>query len=383
MNKIILSSFAALLTIVCNGQNVQTATNGLYYDPTSGTTPRVVGLGGTLIQNTTIDLGSSYDLYFKKGVYNYLSIANNGNVVINDVSGEEKLTIFSGNILMKGPGGLNTPMGALKFSYYYSPGAWAGISGITNSGGVDQLDLAFYTAYGSSSEMMRIMSATGFVGIGTSTPQVKLDINGSGGSGISLQTTGRMQIKSPNAGIYFHNGTEQSFIGYESSIPNHAFGVFATGAGTWAMNLLQNGNLGIGTLAPTQKLDVAGNIYTSGKIGIGTSNISDANYRLFVETGIRTRKVKVDQATWPDYVFDPSYQLPSLGELETFIQKNKHLPDVPSADEVQKEGLNLGDNQAVLLKKIEELTLYIIDINKKTEVLMKENTALKEAILQK
>jgi hypothetical protein len=125
----------------------------------------------------------------------------------------------------------------------------------------------------------------------------------------------------------------------------------------------------------------ASNIYYgTGNVGIGTTNITDANYKLFVETGIRTRKVKVDQSTWPDYVFYQQYKLPSLIEVESFIKSNNHLPDVPSAAEVEKDGLNLGDNQAVLLKKIEELTLYLIDINKKVDKLTQENAAMKKKL---
>ena len=97
--------------------------------------------------------------------------------------------------------------------------------------------------------------------------------------------------------------------------------------------------------------------------------MGDANYKLFVETGIRTRKVKVDVAAWPDYVFYPGYKLPTLKEIEDFLKAHKHLPDVPSAQEVQKEGIDIGQTQALLLKKIEELTLYIIEQNNRIEKL--------------
>jgi hypothetical protein len=112
------------------------------------------------------------------------------------------------------------------------------------------------------------------------------------------------------------------------------------------------------------------NVYFNGNVGIGTTSITDAGYKLYVETGIRTRKVKVDQATWPDYVFYDGYKLPPLPEVESFIKKNNHLPGVPSAAEVKKEGLDLGEGQAVLLKKIEELTLYVIEQNKKIATLL-------------
>lgn len=123
-------------------------------------------------------------------------------------------------------------------------------------------------------------------------------------------------------------------------------------------------------------------ITPSGQVGIGTSyvatNFSDATYKLFVEGNIKARKIKVDAATWADYVFEDSYRLPSLKEVEQFIKRHKHLPEVPSAQEVKEKGLDLGENQAVLLKKIEELTLYIIEQNKKLENLQKEVQELKE-----
>jgi hypothetical protein len=83
-----------------------------------------------------------------------------------------------------------------------------------------------------------------------------------------------------------------------------------------------------------------------------------------VDIGIRTRKIKVDQSTWADYVFQKDYSLLPLGEVEKFIHQYQHLPEVPTATEVAKDGVDLGSNQVVLLKKIEELTLYLIEQNK-------------------
>jgi hypothetical protein len=121
---------------------------------------------------------------------------------------------------------------------------------------------------------------------------------------------------------------------------------------------------------------------SEGRVGIGTIYVADTSYKLFVEKGIRTRKVKVDQAVWPDYVFDKAYHLSPIKELELFIQKNKHLPNVPSAEEVKKEGIDLGDNQRILLEKIEELTLYIIEQNKKIEQLEADKLKVKELAQQ-
>ena len=70
---------------------------------------------------------------------------------------------------------------------------------------------------------------------------------------------------------------------------------------------------------------------------------------------------------WPDYVFEPAYKMPSLQELEAYIKKNKHLPDVPTAKEVAKDGLDVGDMNRILLQKIEELTLHLIEQGKEIE----------------
>ncbi len=110
-------------------------------------------------------------------------------------------------------------------------------------------------------------------------------------------------------------------------------------------------------------------ITADGKILINqpTPPENDVNLKMAVNGGIWASKIKVTQSGWADYVFESGYKLMPLKALESFIQKNKHLPDVPSAETVIKEGLNLGDNQEILLKKIEELTLYLIAQEKRLQ----------------
>jgi hypothetical protein len=101
-----------------------------------------------------------------------------------------------------------------------------------------------------------------------------------------------------------------------------------------------------------------------GRTGIGTSS-PDAAYMLDVAGKIRACEVRVSTAgNWCDYVFEPTYQLMSLGELELYIQKNKHLPEVPTTEQVNEEGIEIAQMNVVLLKKVEELTLYIIQLQK-------------------
>ncbi|MEI9945321.1 MAG: hypothetical protein WDN26_14035 [Chitinophagaceae bacterium] len=106
------------------------------------------------------------------------------------------------------------------------------------------------------------------------------------------------------------------------------------------------------------------------KVGIGTSD--PGSYKLAVEGKIAAREIKVTLASFADYVFDKKYKLLSLNNLEKFIQQNKHLPNIPSAKDVEEnKGIELGDMNVKLLEKIEELTLYIIQLNKKIELLEK------------
>lgn len=103
-----------------------------------------------------------------------------------------------------------------------------------------------------------------------------------------------------------------------------------------------------------------------GNVAIGTND--PKGYRLAVNgPAIFTQaKVKLN-SNWPDYVFRSNYRLPSLKEVDAFIKKYHHLPEVPSAKEAEENGIDLGSNQAILLKKIEELTLYMIELNKRID----------------
>ena len=116
-------------------------------------------------------------------------------------------------------------------------------------------------------------------------------------------------------------------------------------------------------------------INRNGEVGIGTTDID--GYRLSVEGAIRSTEVKVEASPWPDYVFASNYNLPSLESVETYINEHGHLPEVPSAEVVEEEGIKLGEMNAVLLKKIEELTLYTLSQQKEIASLKGENEELR------
>ena len=177
----------------------------------------------------------------------------------------------------------------------------------------------------STADPLTIQQSNLSVGVNASNPQAKLQINGGGTD----------------------NNTSSLLV--------------RNGANTETFRVLDNGNIGIGISTPQSKLAVNGII-----------------------TAI---KVKVTAAGWPDYVFNDSYALPSLQEVEQYINRYHHLPGITSEQEVEKNGVDLGDNQANLLKKVEELTLYAIRQNKELatqqtalQKQQKEIDALKEII---
>jgi len=205
-----------------------------------------------------------------------------------------------------------------------------------------------------------VLTPAGNLGIGLDGAEMKMDILTSTlNDGINLRynNAGFVRIHSNSLGGGSWNGITQSGDGgiIYGPVPNFGF-----------------------VLAPASSAVSGLRMDKDGNVGIGTAKTADVNYKLFVETGIRTRKVRVDQTNWPDYVFEHTYKLLTLEEVEQFIQNFKHLPGVPSAHKVAAEGLDLGTNQAILLQKIEELTLYIIEQHKELNDIKQENAALRK-----
>ena len=145
-------------------------------------------------------------------------------------------------------------------------------------------------------------------------------------------------------------GTSQQLVVYENRFDGN---VYLPGNGRWS----SNGNVGIGTTNP-------------------------GSYKLAVNGHIRAKEVKVETG-WADFVFEDDYQLRTLGQVEQYIEENGHLPDVPAAEQVKAEGVSLGKMDALLLQKIEELTLYMIEQNKTIEAQQQQIKALQKALLNK
>lgn len=119
-------------------------------------------------------------------------------------------------------------------------------------------------------------------------------------------------------------------------------------------------------------------MYLSPYVVVGSKSAAiqlNGSYGMYVPKGILTEKVRVaikNSAGWADYVFDKNYPLKTVAEVETFVKANKHLPDVPTTEEVKAKGIDLAETQKILLQKIEEMTLYIIEQDKRIKALEKQ-----------
>lgn len=126
--------------------------------------------------------------------------------------------------------------------------------------------------------------------------------------------------------------------------------------------------------------------YFNGKVWIGglpTGTSTNGDAKLAVNGNIYCSRLKVTSTGWADYVFEKGYKLPTLAEVESFIKSNGHLPGVASAKQIDEEGNDVGESQKMLLQKVEELTLYMIDLKKEVDQLKQENKELKKEQVQK
>lgn len=181
-------------------------------------------------------------------------------------------------------------------------------------------------------------------------------VNGS--NNVSLGFSNAKYITSGNNNIFIGN----NITPYNTTSPNNELNI-----GNWIVG--NNGTIGIGTFTSQIPSD-----------GIAT----DGNkYKLFVKDGIKTERVKVDIAAgngWADYVFAKDYKLMSLKDLNQFIKENGHLPEVPTTEEAIKNGIELKEMNILLLKKIEELTLHLINQKEELNLQKEEIQALKKQV---
>ena len=206
---------------------------------------------------------------------------------------------------------------------------------------------------------------TGNVGIGTSSPGYKLEMNTtSQGDGLMLRYNGSnfVSLHGPSIQAWWYN-------------PNTL-----TGDGGF---IYGGSNIDVGTpgfvIAPWSATAGGIRLDQYGNVGIKTNNTQ--GYQLAVNGAAIFTSARIKAYTnWPDFVFSADYKLWQLDSLSDYIKANHHLPDLPSADSVQSAGIDLGRTDAALLQKIEELTLYIIEQKKELQATQAELKQLKQWI---
>ena len=253
---------------------------------------------------------------------------------------------------------------------------------------------------------------TGKVGIGTTTPSTPLTIQtpintpgfthiggqdsivvteGIGGVSASLGTStnhafrlnagglGRLHLY-PAGEVVVGTNQTGAFGKFTVQTTNNTYGISHLGeAGNILATRMGGTSAGIGTFSNTHMRIFCNNFSAitihspTNHVGIG---IDFPQNKFEVNGTMRSKEVIVEAINWPDYVFDKKYKLKSLDEVEKYIQENKHLPNISSATDIEKNGLYLGDTQKKMMEKIEELTLYLIEKSKEIDSLKKRVLAI-------
>ncbi|MDR0874466.1 MAG: hypothetical protein LBN27_13550 [Prevotellaceae bacterium] len=206
-----------------------------------------------------------------------------------------------------------------------------------------------------------VVTYLGDVGIGISSPQYKLDVDGSARIVNNLYLKGNTSNEGGNITITNESKT-QSAQAHRWSIYNMT-GAYGNSLQFWAYNKDGSGNFAASRLT----------LMDNGNVGIGKT----PTVKLDVDGTIQAKEVKVCLTQGCDYVFDKNYNLMSLNDVESYINTNKHLPDVAPAAEMEAVGIDVSEMSALFLRKIEELTLYMIDMKKENEALKQEIELLK------
>lgn len=237
-----------------------------------------------------------------------------------------------------------------------------------NSPLIQKTALAFYTnAEGDNAgvtdlkERMRI-TPEGNIGIGTTNPSAKLDVDGTvRGKGLFLNySTNEGWMRS-----YLQYQGNSLIIGNPAGYPHNCnIDILPGGVNNQTLTSWLNMYIATGVQQYTKKIQIhtAGDSFLNGgNVGIGTST---PQAKLDVKGRILAEEVEIKVSSGADFVFEPSYKLKPLVEVEAFVKEKKHLPEIPSEKEMVEKGVNVNEMQIKLLQKIEELTLYTIQLEK-------------------
>ena len=216
---------------------------------------------------------------------------------------------------------------------------------------------------------------TGNVGVGTNTPAQKFTVHNPSAQAI-LQVERPMASGNGDvASVFAKNAStgDICFFGLKRTAagPTAVLSAFDAASSTWRAYSVLNLSTGLYQVKASvnnfEYFNTGDVLFSnSGGVGIGVTALG-SGVKFQVAGKIKVQEIEVALTPWPDFVFNSDYKLKPLAEVEAFIQENNHLPGVPSQADVEQNGLNLGEMNAVLLQKIEELTLYVIDLKKEND----------------
>ena len=343
-----------------------------------------------LLSGITFADGDGYSLDAADGSpTDAVYVDNDGNVGIGTNTPSTEFDVWDGRISIKSPydgAYLRFRYGSKDTFSEIGMTQWPGSSGLWIGSNLNSLAEAhrsptqanssyssWYAFINSSGDYFRInrispgnesnassyfhINGNGNVGIGTTTPYARLHLQNTGEVNQILNTN----TAGSNAGIYLTEG------GIASPTNNGVYIVYD--------GIANNFYIKTGTSSYSEKLTIQRD---TGNVGIGTTN--PGNYKLAVEGKIGAREVVVTESAWADHVFEENYKLPNLSQVESYIKENKHLPDIPSAKQVEEEGLSMAEMMSKQMQKIEELTLYLIEMKKENEAIKKELAKMQKNI---
>ncbi|HVI48607.1 MAG TPA: hypothetical protein VM802_27310 [Chitinophaga sp.] len=283
--------------------------------------------------------------------------------------------------------------GAVHFGIYSGPDQLRWGLGMLNTEAAGNQGGNFTIfGYGNSNEYLgaylSILRRDGRIGLGWGNPQAKLHMNLDANGNMPAMRIGRPgdagNINVPQYAatggydIDFYTWRDMTPDQIGARIRAERINIYANNnAQVQGMDLVFSTSDGWVSTSIKEKMRIRYN----GEVGIGTTDTK--GYKLAVAGSMIAERVKVKQyVNWPDFVFHQDYQLPSLATVENYIKENQHLPEIPSAADVAKNGIDVGEMNEKLLKKIEELTLYLIDLKHSNDALKQDNEQLKHQMEQ-
>lgn len=277
----------------------------------------------------------------------------------------------------------------LSFDYIASSASKAIIRSKRGTSRANYLQFLTNNTSNTNPSVQMTIDPDGRVGLGTETPNYIFDVYGDAKFTNESIDDGKLVIKGANSVNSITNG---NFIPAASITKKRDLSFEFVGAGSAKIRSFRGANSDtylqfLTSTVSNATPEVRMQINEDGKIVIGNVTVpSAATYKLYVQGGILTEKVKValsSSTLWADYVFAKDYKLKPLYEVEAYINKNNHLPNVPSSEDILKDGLDVAEMQAKQMEKIEEITLYLIELKKEVDSLKKENSELRTALSNK